>query len=162
MQTEVLKISTVEETRNFRKFNCKVCNKKVRESKGLDSFTKNGREVNVEFQDYCNKCGKKEIKNQKKVNTLFVALQIEKITQEDLRKWKDKEISNKEFWIKVNNRKGDAKKRNEINLQKLLKVGVSPSDLRRKEKRKALLSSLNLPILYDKEFADLQEKINHV
>lgn len=162
MPKEILKISTVEETRNFRKFNCKVCGKKVKESKGLDSFTTKGREVNVEFQDYCNKCGKKEIKNQRKVNVLFIALQIGKITQEDLKNWKDKKISQKEFWSKVNQSKGDTKKRNAIILRKLLKVGVSPSNLKRKEKRKALLDTLNLPILYDKDFAKLQEKIKNV
>lgn len=161
MQTEVLKISSVEETRNYRKFNCKVCNKQVKESKGLDGFKVDGKQIDVEYQDYCLKCGKKELKKQRKVNTLFLALQLNKITQEDLKKWKEKEMSNREFWLKVNSKKGDAKRRNNLTLQKLLKVGISPSDLRRKEKRKALLDTANLPIVYDEEFAKLQEKLNH-
>lgn len=98
----------------FRKFKCKGCGKTVRESNTIDSFDRDNKKIEVEFIDLCKKCFKKNVKKQKQISVLMKAIQSNKITKEDVLDWKvNKKISLKEFWEKVNRKKGDLKKQND-------------------------------------------------
>jgi hypothetical protein len=109
----------------------------VNEPRGLTGFTipddlGKDTKVEVEYFDYCPKCGKKRLKEEAQRNRLMQIVTMEIVTPEYVQSYMKGEVSKKDFWEEVSRKEVELRKaRNEA-----IKKRNSPSKMKRLEKRK--------------------------
>lgn len=121
--------------RGYRTFDCLDCGKRVREPRGFTGFHVTNddmkeQRVEIEYHDYCKKCGNKRIKEYKQKTRLQNLLASEIVPQDFVTGFLQGNISKKIFWEKVNEAERLSRKK------QVVRKHLSPSQLRRLERRK--------------------------
>jgi len=85
---------------NFRRFECLVCKKIIKERRDLKGFKgikTMQKEVEVEYHDFCDRCAQKQFKKERFEMRVGNALTSGIISKEFYDDWKAKKICQKEF-----------------------------------------------------------------
>lgn len=85
---------------NFRRFVCRICGKQQKDRtdlRGFNSYKTNNKDVTLEYEDFCDRCGHKQMKNERFVMRIGNAIESGIITKQFVEDWKNKKISRQEF-----------------------------------------------------------------
>ena len=83
-----------------RRFVCEKCGKKCSEKRDLQylkGLITNDMSTEMEYYDMCEKCGRKQLKKERFTMRIGSAIEQKLIDPSFVEKWKNKEISQKEF-----------------------------------------------------------------
>jgi len=131
--------------RGYRQFKCLDCGKTVREPRGFTGFNITNKEakaqnVEIEYFDYCEKCGKTRLKEEKQRNRIIQVMSTGIVSEEMVKGYMGGKISKKVFWEEVNRQEKILRDARNATMKKhnspsKMKKHNSPSKMKRLEKR---------------------------